>query len=99
MLHRHEVHVVPQLDGRECAHDLVEVGRARVAHGAVRRGRRRVGGDWRRPAVAAALGRGRRRLVGMVHLSFLAPRVPSCARLRFDLDGMRPETLTESRLQ
>ena len=58
---------------RECAHALVEVGRARVAHGAVRRGRRRVGGDWRRPAVAAALGRGRRRLVGMVHLELLGP--------------------------
>ena len=58
---------------RECAHALVEVGPARVAHGAVRRGRRRVGGDWRRPAVAAALGRGRRRLVGMVHLELLGP--------------------------
>ena len=32
---------------RECAHALVEVGPARVAHGAVRRGRRRVGGEER----------------------------------------------------
>ena len=93
LLHRHEVHVVPQLDRRECAHDLVEVGRARVAHGAVRRGWRRVGGDRRRPAVAAALGRGRRRLVGMVHLELLGPRAcraaPDCASSCTSCDILR----------